>query len=412
MNSSFATIEYPKQHSYNCILFDSCQITCQKLIFAVSLGYMISIFYILGILATFYALYIIIDIFLIPTVYIIKDKFKLTDDQTGALTSFVSSAPELSVSMISLYLAIQSGNQKQFQEIAALGPASVIGSALFSILFIVGVSSWFGSKELTWHSITRDMGYYIFAVLALYTCLFDNQVQWFEGLILLILYVVYALLVAKWPKISKWLKIPTTVLVKEDVVESEEKLTHIRDSKLSLSSALPKFVSYLFFPLKGGFNTLQVIYNVLMSVFLVVVSSTFMVNYATTLATILNIPAALIGVTILAIGTSVPDLLASVKTAREGYADIAVTNAVGSNVFDVLGNLGLTYVVAATFTGGAPVLVDTTLLNTSIILLIASSIVLLIVLFAKKFNLSKAVSALLVLSYIAYLIFICYSILR
>lgn len=373
---------------------------------------MMILFYILGILATFYALYVVVDIFLIPTIYIVKDKFQLTDDQTGALTSFVSSAPELSVSMISLYLAIQSGNERQFQEIAALGPASVIGSALFSILFIVGVSSWFGSKELTWHSITRDMGYYIFAVFALYICLLDGKVEWFEGAILLLLYVVYALLVSKWPKISKWLKIPATTLVEEDIIDSENKLIHIRDSKLSLSSILPKIVSYLFFPLKNGFNALQVTYNILISIFLVVVSSTFMVNYATALATLLNIPAALIGVTILAVGTSVPDLLASVKTAREGYADIAITNAVGSNVFDVLGNLGLTYVVAAIFTNGAPVLVDTTSLNTSIILLIASSIVLLAVLFAKKFNLSKAVSSVLVLSYIAYLVFICYTILK
>ena len=365
--------------------------------------------YILGILATFYALYLIVDFFLIPTIYIIKDKIGLTDDQTGALTSFVSSAPELSVSMISLYLAIQSGNEKQFQEIAALGPASVIGSALFSVLFIVGASAWFGGKQLTWHSITRDMGYYIFAVLALYLALIDGKVEWYEGVILLALYMVYALLVAKWPMISKFLRIPTSDLVAEDVTDSEEKLVHIRDREMSLKNALPKLFSFLFFPLKDGFNAGQVMYNVLMSVFLVVVSSTFMVDYATKLATLLNIPAALIGVTILAAGTSVPDLLASVKTAREGYADTAITNAIGSNVFDVLGNLGLTYVVAALFTGGKAIAVDIASLKTSIVLLIASSVVLLLVFFAKKFNLSKPISIILMLSYVVYIIYICYS---
>jgi K+-dependent Na+/Ca+ exchanger-like protein len=367
------------------------------------------ILYIIGILLTFYALYIIVDKFLIPTIYIIKDKIGLTDDQTGALTSFVSSAPELSVSMISLYLAIKSGNDKQFQEIAALGPASVIGSALFSVLFIVGASAWFGGKQLTWHSITRDMGYYIFAVAALYVFLLDGQVQWYEGVTMLLLYMLYALIVAKWPTISKWLKIPSTNLVAQDVTDSEEELTHIRDEKLTLSNFIPKLTSYIFFPLKNGFNGGQVVYNVLMSVFLVVVSSTFMVEYATKLAQVLNIPAALIGVTILAAGTSVPDLLASVKTAREGYADTAITNAVGSNVFDILGNLGLTYVVAAIFTGGKPVQVDVASLSTSIVLLIASSVVLLGVFFAKKFNLSKLISVLLMLSYIVYLVFICYT---
>jgi Ca2+/Na+ antiporter len=366
------------------------------------------IFLLLGILATFYALYITVDIFLIPTIYLVKDKVGLTDDQTGALISFVSSAPELSVSMISLYLAIKSNNQQQFQEIAALGPSSVIGSALFSVLFIVGASAWFGGKQLTWHSITRDMGYYIFAVLALYLVLIDGKVQWYEGLILFALYIVYVVLVAKWPIISKWLKVPTTDLIVEDVIESEESLIHIRDQKWSIISFLPKLCSYLFFPLTREFNTFKVIYNILASIVLVVVSSTFMVDFATKLAVQLNIPTALIGVTILAIGTSVPDFLASIKTAKEGYADTAITNAIGSNVFDVLGNLGLTYVVAVIFTSGMDVVVDIASLKTSIILLFASSLVLLMVFFAKKFKISKPISLLLMISYITYLVYICF----
>jgi Ca2+/Na+ antiporter len=370
---------------------------------------MLILLYLMGILTTFYVLYIVVDKFLIPTIYIIKDKIGLTDDQTGALTSFVSSAPELSVSMISLYLAIKSGDQAKFQEIAALGPASVIGSALFSILFIVGASAWFGGKQLTWHSITRDMAYYIFAVAALYTCLLDGKVVWYEGVILLALYFVYAIIVANWPKISNWLKIPATVLIDQDIKDKEEELIHVRDQAWSLSNFTTKITSYLFFPLKNGFNGLHIVYNVLFSIFLVVVSSGYMVDFATKLATLLNIPSALIGVTILAAGTSVPDLLASIKTAREGFADTAVTNAVGSNVFDVLGNLGLTYTVAAIFTAGIPIAVDITALQSSIILLIASSIVLLMVFFAKKFHISKPISVLLMVSYILYLIFICYT---
>ncbi|MEI6729531.1 MAG: hypothetical protein WCK98_07885 [bacterium] len=104
---------------------------------------------IIGIIATLYILAIVVDQFLIPTIYIIKDKVGLSDDQTGALTSFVSSAPELSVSLISIVLAIQANNQAKFSEIAALGPSTVIGSALFSVLFIVGISAWYSTKALT-----------------------------------------------------------------------------------------------------------------------------------------------------------------------------------------------------------------------------------------------------------------------
>ncbi len=370
--------------------------------------------YFIGILCTFYVLYVVVDKFLIPTIYILKDKIGLTDDQTGALTSFVSSAPELSVSIISLIIAIQSNDAKKFEEIAALGPAAVIGSALFSVLFIVGASAWFAGKKLTWHSITRDMVYYIFAVLALFFTLSNGKVEWYEGIVLLLLYVVYAVIVSNWPKISsKLLKlqptlIKSTVIIAEDVKDSEEKLIHLRDQKWSPLNAIEKLSAYLFFSLKSGYNGFQVSYNIIISVFLVIVSSYFMVEWASQLAVSLKVPQAIIGLTILAAGTSVPDLLASIKTAREGYADTAVTNAIGSNVFDVLGNLGLTWTIAAIFRVGAPVAVDTNSLNGSIVLLIASSVVLLLLLFAKKFNLSRPVSIFLMASYICYVAVICF----
>jgi Sodium/calcium exchanger protein len=79
----------------------------------------------------------VVDHFLIPTIYIVRDRLKLTDDQTGVLTSFISSAPELSVSMISLFLAIKANDAEMFAQIASMGPGAVIGSALFSVLFIV-----------------------------------------------------------------------------------------------------------------------------------------------------------------------------------------------------------------------------------------------------------------------------------
>jgi K+-dependent Na+/Ca+ exchanger-like protein len=369
---------------------------------------MIAILYLIGILFTFYILYVVVDIFLIPTIYIIKDKIGLTDDQTGALTSFVSSAPELSVSLISLILAIRANDEQAFQNIASLGPASVIGSALFSVLFIVGASAWFAGKKLTWHSVTRDMLYYIFAVATLYLTMKDGKIEWFEGFLLLALYVVYATIVANWPKIAKYINIEGTTVIDEIVKEQEEQLIHIRDQEWNMINAIPKIFSYFFNTLKQGFSTLPVIWNTLFAIFLVVVSSYYMVEWASALATAMNIPKALIGLTILAAGTSVPDLLASIKTAREGYADTAVTNAIGSNVFDVLGNLGLTWTIGSLFRGfDRPISVDSASLDSSIILLIASSSVLLLVLFAKKFNLSKPISIFLMLSYVAYVTYLC-----
>jgi K+-dependent Na+/Ca+ exchanger-like protein len=362
---------------------------------------------IVGILATLYILALVVDKFLIPTIYLIKDKLKLSDDQTGVLTSFVSSAPELSVSLISLILAIRSNDAAKFSEIAALGPGAVIGSALFSVLFIVGASAWYSNKALTWHSVTRDMLYYIFAVGVLYLCLADKVVYWYEAVLLFGLYFVYAGIVSYWPKISKLLKIPGTTIPAQEIQESEAAAISLKDENWKLVNAIPKLISFVFFRLSHKLKTFPIVYNILMAVFLVVISSYFMVDFADKLAQSWGVPAVVIALTILAAGTSVPDLIASVKTARDGYGDTAITNAIGSNVFDVLGNLGLTWVIAAIFTAGRPIIIDTNNLTGSILLLIASSVVLILVLISTKFNLNKFVSALLMISYISYVIYIC-----
>jgi Ca2+/Na+ antiporter len=362
---------------------------------------------IIGILSTLYILAIVVEKFLIPTIYLIKDKLKLSDDQTGVLTSFVSSAPELSVSLISLVLAIRSNDATKFSEIAALGPGAVIGSALFSVLFIVGASAWYSNKALTWHSVTRDMLYYIFAVGVLYYCLSDKVVYWYEAILLFGLYFVYAGIVSYLPKISKVFKIPGTTIPVQEIKESEATAIHLREEKWSVNNIIPKAISFVFFRLNYKLKTFPIVYNILMAVFLVVVSSYFMVDFADKLAQSWGVPAVVVALTILAAGTSVPDLIASVKTARDGYGDTAITNAIGSNVFDILGNLGLTWVIAAIFTAGRPIIIDTNNLTGSILLLIASSVVLVLALVSTKFNLNKFVSALLMISYLSYVVYIC-----
>ena len=369
--------------------------------------FLFSLLLVIGISATLYILAITVDKFLIPTIYIIKDKLNLSDDQTGALTSFVSSAPELSVSLISLVLAIQANDSKKFSEIAALGPGAVIGSALFSVLFIVGASAWYSNKKLTWHSVTRDMLYYIFAVGALFLSLFDGVIYWYEAVILLALYCAYALIVSYWLPISKLLKIPGTTIPAKEIQDSEDSASHLRDDKWTIKNLIPKIISYGFFRINNRLSTTSIIYNTLFAILLVVVSSYFMVDFATKLAENWSVPSTIIALTILAAGTSVPDLIASVKTAKDGYGDTAITNAIGSNVFDILGNLGLTWVISAIFTGGKPINIDTNNLTGSIVLLIASSVVLILVLIGSKFNLNKIISGLLMISYVLYVVFIC-----
>ena len=85
-----------------------------------------------------------------------------------------------------------------------------------------------------------------------------------------------------------------------------------------------------------------------------------------------------------------------------GYGDTAIANAIGSNIFDVLGNLGLTYTIGALIAGGS-VGVATDNLNSSVILLFASAGVLILILIAKKFHIGKPVGILIAGSYLVYL---------
>merc|ERR1719230_1384133 len=82
-----------------------------------------------------------------------------------------------------------------------------------------------------------------------------------------------------------------------------------------------------------------------MSILWIGILSYFMVAWASKLGCMLGIHPAIMGVTILAAGTSVPDAIGSLIVAREGQGDMAVSNAIGSNVFDILLGLGIPWVL-------------------------------------------------------------------
>eukprot|EP00003_Mantamonas_plastica_P031179 TRINITY_DN7991_c0_g2_i1.p1 TRINITY_DN7991_c0_g2~~TRINITY_DN7991_c0_g2_i1.p1 ORF type:complete len:500 (-),score=186.52 TRINITY_DN7991_c0_g2_i1:48-1547(-) len=106
-----------------------------------------------------------------------------------------------------------------------------------------------------------------------------------------------------------------------------------------------------------------------MSIFWIAACSYFMVIFAERAGCIIGIPPIVMGLTVLAAGTSVPDALASVIVAKTGQGDMAVANAIGSNVFDILIGLGIPYLIKAFM--GEPISTGTDDLLISIILLFA-----------------------------------------
>ena len=96
-----------------------------------------------------------------------------------------------------------------------------------------------------------------------------------------------------------------------------------------------------------------------MSIAWIAVLSHFMVGFANYAGTcFVGIPEILMGLTVLAAGTSIPDLISSVLVARQGLGGMAVANSLGSNVFDVLVGLGLPWLVSNIFRGPVEVNAD------------------------------------------------------
>lgn len=106
-----------------------------------------------------------------------------------------------------------------------------------------------------------------------------------------------------------------------------------------------------------------------MSIIWIAIASYLMVWWATTFGKAIGIPDPVMGLTFLAAGTSVPDLLSSVIVARQGAGDMAVSSSIGSNIFDVLVGLPLPWLLNSAARGGAPQIVTSESLLFSLFLL-------------------------------------------
>ncbi|XP_070773158.1 sodium/potassium/calcium exchanger 3-like [Enoplosus armatus] len=134
----------------------------------------------------FYALAIICDDYFVPSLEKISENLQLSEDVAGAtFMAAGSSAPELFTSLIGVF--ITKGD---------VGVGTIVGSAVFNILVIIGLSGIFAGQTvvLTWWSLFRDSTYYILSVLTLIMVIYDATVVWWESLLLMTMYGVYIII--------------------------------------------------------------------------------------------------------------------------------------------------------------------------------------------------------------------------
>ncbi|MDX1572420.1 MAG: calcium/sodium antiporter [Methylophaga sp.] len=132
---------------------------------------------------------------------------------------------------------------------------------------------------------------------------------------------------------------------------------------------------------------------------LLIIGAELLVKGASRLATSFGIPALVVGLTVVAFGTSAPELAVSVKAAFSGQAELAIANVVGSNTFNILFILGLAALIM-------PLMVSQQLIRQDVPIMIGVSIIALLMI--RNGSIGKVEAAILVLGVIVYTIFLFY----
>lgn len=332
--------------------------------------------YILALLACFVLLARVVDLFFISSLDKISRDLRLSSDAAGAtLMAVGSSAPEL---FVALFAVLKPGDNQ------IIGIGSIVGSAIFNLLVIVGAAAFIKKTKLTWQPMIRDLFFYTVAVALLVLFIWNGKFSTTEAAIFLGVYVVYVVAVIYWRRILPYNDMEYTEEV-EDPHGEHNKITKPVDWLLTFIFPSPKHYYIIF----------------LISIIIIAGLSFVLVEAAVELAFLLNIPKAIIALTVLAVGTSIPDLFSSIIVAKQGRGDMAVSNAVGSNIFDILVGLGLPFIIVMTISGNS---IDAGGdLTKSSIILFASVILLVVMLLVSKWKVGKITGIILLALYLIYI---------
>ena len=339
------------------------------------------------ILAAVVVLAVITDRVFIPSLDEISRRLKLSDEVAGAsLMAMGSSAPELAIALMALF----SGGGEH----SDVGIGTIVGSAVFNILVITGVSAVVaGGLHIHVFAVRRDIIYYLVSIGYLALVFFDGHVSLIEAILGLVGYVVYmgVLIVLKDPEGDDD---PPADLSHEDQPQK---------AKFALWRQLDSLIVSLLRRITGEPQK-NFIWAFIVSILLIVALSYVLVEATIVFSASIGIPPVIVALTLLAAGTSAPDLMSSVDVAREGRGGMAVANAVGSNTFDLLIGLALPWTIALVLQQVGGIDVGSDNLWTSIGILVATTLVLFLFLETKR-DLSKREGWILLLLYAVFVLY-------
>ena len=272
-----------------------------------------------------YLLSVLTEEFFIPSLDSFSHRFHLPSNVAGAsLMAMGSSAPELSIALLSLFKAGGAHSD--------VGIGTIVGSAVFNILVITGVSAIVKPARVSWRVVVRDVVMYVASIGLLLATFADGVITLLEALAFLVLYGVYLFILFQW----------RTGPEDEAVEAVAEPIASISGSGLwrRAHALIIRGMGLL-----TGDARASYVRAFLVSVVIIAAISWVLVDMAVLFAGAVGLPPVIVALTILAGGTSAPDLIASMVVARQGRGEMAVANAIGSNIFDILVGLGLPWLI-------------------------------------------------------------------
>jgi cation:H+ antiporter len=265
------------------------------------------------------------------------------------VVSFATSAPELIVSVKSAF--------DGFPDIA-LG--NVVGSNIANIGLILGIVMIINEMKVDISFFKTDWPAMVIASFLMYfLLLFDGEIDRMEGAILFLLLIIFVVYLIKTQKSSE------------------------PEFEIELEKAMPMYLIIWFLIIGGG-----ALWG----------GSELLIKGAVNIAEVFGVSDRIIAVSIVAVGTSIPELAASLIAAIKKASSISIGNIVGSNIFNILSVIGLTAMIQ-------PIrLVDQKLLSSDLLWMIGFAVILLpLVVLPKKGVLDRKAGVLLVLAYATFI---------
>ena len=286
------------------------------------------------------------------------------------IVSLGTSAPELAVSVIS---SIQGSND--------IAVGNVLGSNIFNTLMVLGVTIIIMPLIIKKETIKKDFIINIlitilFLILTFNGILFggQNYISRLDGIILLIICVTYIAFLV-WS-------------VKKGNVIKVDKL----DEEISVEVVLSEDI-----------NIGKSILKIIIGIAGIVIGGNIVVDSASAIATAWGMSEKLVGLTIVAMGTSLPELVTSAVAALKGEEDMALGNILGSNIFNILLIIGISSVIS-------PILVSSTLIVDFVFLIVVTLFIGIVVFFNKdeEKRLGRIHGIIFVLLYASYIMYIIF----